>query len=172
MLVFFFALLRALHVLAGALWVGAATFNALYLVPAVIAAGPAGGQVMRVMVQVRRMPIFMNTVMLVTLLTGLYLYGRVSGGMNAAWLASGTGMTLTLGAVLAFVTAGIGQFVTVPTVKRIGQIGAAVAAAGGPPSPEQAAEMAALQRRFLRAARVGSLLVVVATVLMAIARFV
>ena len=167
-----FAALRALHVLAGALWVGAATFNALYLVPSVIATGPAGGQVMRVLVQVRRLPLFMNGVMLLTLLTGLYLYDRVSGHFAPAWIASGPGLTLTVGALLAFVTAGIGHFVTVPTVKRIGALGAAIAAAGGPPSAAQGAELTRLQRRMLRAAQVGSLLIVLALILMAVAQYV
>lgn len=167
-----FTVVRALHVLAAALWVGAAVLNALFLVPAVLAAGPAGGQVMRLMIQVRRLPVYMNTVMLVTLLTGLYVMDRVSGHFHPSWLASGPGIALTTGALLAFVTAGIGFFVTVPTVKKIGALGAAMAAAGGPPDPARAAEMGRLQRRMLRMAQVGSLLIVLATILMAVARFV
>lgn len=166
-----FAALRALHVLAGALWVGAAVFNAFYLVPAALAAGPAGGQVMRLMVQVRRLPVFMNAVMLVTLISGLYLYDRISGHFSAAWIASGPGLTLTAGALLAFVTAGIGFVVTVPTVKKIGALGATIAAAGAPDA-ERAAEMVRLQRRMLHAARAGSLMIALATILMAVARFV
>jgi uncharacterized membrane protein len=165
------ALLRAIHILAGALWVGAALFNAAYLIPSVIAAGPAGGQVMRTLVQVRRLPVYMNTVMAVTLLSGIALYGWTSNGFSRVWLASSAGITLTGGALLALVVAGIGFVVTVPTVKRIGALGAAIAGAGGPPSPAQAAEMASLQRRMLGAARLGATLLVVATLAMAMARY-
>ena len=79
------AFLRAIHVLSGALWVGAATLNAFFVIPSIMAAGPAGGQVMRVIVQVRRLPVFMNTVMAVTLLSGLALYWWSSSGFSAAW---------------------------------------------------------------------------------------
>jgi uncharacterized membrane protein len=166
------AFLRALHILAGALWVGAATFNALYLIPATMAAGPAGGKVMGILVQVRRLPVFMNTVMLVTLLTGLHLYQRASGGLNPAWIASRPGLMFTIGAVLALVTAGIGWFVTVPTVRKVGARAAAIGAAEGPPDPAAAAEMRALQRRILVAARIGSVLIVLSLLCMAMARYV
>ena len=35
-----FAVLRAVHILAGSIWVGAAFLNAAYLIPSVMAAGP------------------------------------------------------------------------------------------------------------------------------------
>ena len=165
------AFLRAIHILTGSFWVGAAFLNAVYLIPSVIAAGPAGGQVMRVMVQVRRLPMFMNSVMAITLISGIWLYGWDSAGFGLAWIGSNTGITFTVGALCALATAAIGYFVTVPTVTKIGQLGAAMAGAGGPPSPERAAEMVALQRRMLRAAQIGSALVVVATIAMAVARF-
>ena len=47
-------LLRVVHVLAGAFWVGAVTFIAAFLVPAVTALGPVGGQVMEQVIQVRK----------------------------------------------------------------------------------------------------------------------
>lgn len=166
-----FAALRALHVLAGSLWVGAAVLNAAFVVPSVMAAGPAGGQVMRVMAQVRRLPVFMNTVMYTTILSGLWLYWIDSGGLQPDWITSRTGVTFTVGALLALVTAGLGQWLIVPSVQRLGRLGAAVAASGGPPSPEQAAEMGALQRRMLGAGRAGSALVVAAVLLMAMARY-
>jgi len=167
-----FAILRAVHVVVGSVWVGAALLNAAYLIPSVIAAGPAGGQVMRVMVQARRLPVFMNAVMAATLASGIWLYAWVSDGFQPAWIGSGPGLTFTLGALCAFATAAIGQFVTVPTVQRLGAVAAAIAGAGGPPSAEHLAEMGALQRRLLGAAQVGSALVIVATIAMAVARFV
>jgi hypothetical protein len=165
------AFLRAIHILSGGLWVGAAVLNAGFLIPSVMAAGPAGGQVMRVMVQVRRLPVFMNAVMAVTLITGIALYWRAWAGSGMAWIASGTGLAFTFGALCAFATAGIGHVVTVPAVRRIGQLGAAIAGAGGAPAPELAAEMGAQQRLLLRGVQVGSRLVVVATIAMAMARF-
>ncbi|MFN8176382.1 MAG: hypothetical protein U0167_00485 [bacterium] len=167
----FLALLRTIHVLAGAFWVGAAFLNAVFLIPSIMAAGPAGSQVMRGLVQVRRLPVFMNAVMAFTLLSGIGLYWRVSG-FRLSWITSTGGLTLTFGALCAIATAGIGHSVTVPTVRKLGQLGAEVAAAGGKPSPAQAADIDTLQRRLLRAAQVGSALVVVATIAMALSRYV
>ena len=166
-----FVTLRAIHVLAASLWVGAAVLNAAYVIPAIMASGPAGGQVMRVMAQVRRLPVFMNTVMLTTLLSGGWLYWADSGGLQWSWISSGIGLTFTLGAVLALTAAGLGPWMVLPTVKRLGQLGAAVMASGGPPSPEQAAQMQALQRKLLRGTRVGAALVVMTVIYMAVGRF-
>ena len=151
-----FLTLRALHILSGALWLGAAFVNAVFLLPAVMASGPAGGQVMRDIAQVRRLPVFINTVMGTSILTGLALFWVVSGGLQLAWITSRTGLTFTVGAVLALVTAFVAQRIAVPRVKRLGQLGAAIAAAGGPPSPEQVKEMKALQLELLRGSRIGA----------------
>lgn len=165
------AFLRAIHVLSGALWVGAATLNAFFVIPSIMAAGPAGGQVMRVIVQVRRLPVFMNTVMAVTLLSGLALYWWSSSGFSAAWITSATGLAFTLGALLALTTAGLGHVVMVPMAKKMGELGAALAAAGGPPGPELLAEMRAVQARMLRGTRIATVLLIAATLLMAMARY-
>jgi len=158
-------------VLAGSVWVGAAILNAAYVIPAVVASGPSGGQVMRIMAQVRRLPVFMNTVMGTTLVTGAWLYWLDSGGLQGSWIGSRTGLAFTLGALLAFVTAGMAQWVTVPTVRRLGQVGAAIANSVGAPGPELAGQMAALQRRLLGVSRVGGALVAAAALLMAVARY-
>jgi uncharacterized membrane protein len=166
-----FVTIRAIHVLAASLWVGAAVLNAAYLIPAVMASGPAGGQVMRAMAHVRRLPVFMNTVMATTIVTGGWLYWADSDGMKWSWTSSGTGIAFTLGALLAFVTAGLGVWITVPTVKRLGQLGAAAMTSGGAPGPEMLAQMGALQRRLLGVSRVGATLVALSALLMSVARF-
>lgn len=166
-----FLTLRALHILASALWLGAAFVNAVFLLPAVIANGPAGGQVMRDIAQVRRLPTFINVVMGTSVLTGLSLFWVDSGGLQWSWITSRTGLTFSVGAVLALVTAFVAQRVAVPRVKRLGQLGAAMAASGGPPSPEQASEMRAIQGELLRGSRVGATLMMVTVLLMAVARY-
>jgi uncharacterized membrane protein len=166
-----FLTLRAIHVLSGALWVGTAVYSAMFLVPAIMATGPAGGQVMRVIAQVRKFPAFINSVMGTTILTGLALYWVDSAGFQASWIGSRAGLAFTIGAVLGLITAGVAQFVAVPKVKRLGQLGAAIAATGGPPTPEQAKDMAALQQALLRGTRTGATLLVITVILMSVARY-
>jgi hypothetical protein len=74
--------------------------------------------------------------------------------------------------VLAIVALTIGATVNVPTSKQFGAVAAAVQAKGGPPSPEQAAEMQRLQRRLGSALRAVAALLVLATAAMALARYI
>jgi hypothetical protein len=57
-----------------------------------------------------------------------------------------------------------------PIVARMGEVSGAVAAGGGPPSPEQAAEMQALGRRARSLGWVNIILLLIAVVAMAAAR--
>ncbi len=165
------ALLRAVHIVAGAFWVGGVFLNAVFLIPSIMAAGPAGGAVMKEMVQ-RRLPVFMNIVMGTSIFSGIWLYGWNSDGFHLAWIVTGTGLTFTFGALCAIATAAIGGIMIVPAVKRLGQLGAEIAAAGRPPSPEQAAEMGALQRPMLKGTRLGPAPLTAATDAMAVGRYV
>src|SRR5215204_6573129 len=140
-------LFRIIHVLAGVFWVGTAVFTAAFLVPTVRAIGPAGGPVMQQLAQVRKLPLYLMAAMILTLLSGIGLYSRASGGFSNGWMQSGPGMTFGIGGALALVAGLIGMFVVAPTTKRAGALAAAIQGGGKPPSPEQQAEMQRLQAR-------------------------
>jgi uncharacterized membrane protein len=165
------AVLRAVHVVAGSFWLGAMLLNAGFFLPAVRAAGPAGGQVMRQIVQVRRLPAFLNAAVILTLLTGGILFWRASGGLTASWFSSGAGMGWTIGSIAAIIAALLGHLVNAPTARRAGQLAAAAQTAGGPPSAETVAEMQFLQVRLLRATQLAAILLTVAAVAMGAARY-
>ena len=164
-------LLRAVHVLTACIWVGVAVFYAFYLIPSVIASGPAGGQVMRDLAQQRRLPVFMNIVSGLVLLSGLGLYDWASSHFTLDWILSKPGLAFTVGAVLAFAASGVAMSMTVPAVNELGRVSAAVAAAGGPPSAAQSAEIGALQQRLLLAAQISAVFVATAALLMGVARY-
>jgi uncharacterized membrane protein len=164
-------LLRLIHIIIGAFWVGTAVTVALFIVPAVRGAGPAGGAVMG-QLQQRKFSVVIMAAAFLTILSGLGLYWNDSAGFTSAWLGSGPGRTFGLGAVLAIVTLILGMSVNAPAAAKLGKIGAAVKAAGGPPSAEQAAEMQRLQARLGMAAVVAATLLVLATAAMAVARYV
>lgn len=166
-----FGVLLALHVLAAAFWLGVTLFNAVFLIPSITAAGPAGGQVMRQLVQVRRLPTYMNLAVLVTIATGFVLYWWVSAGFAAVWITSRLGISVTLGAAMALVAAAIGQFINAPTAAALGQLGAAIQASGGPPAAEQTAEGQRLRERLARATELEAVLLVIAIVSMVVGRY-
>ena len=164
--------LRAVHVVAATFWTGVMLMNAAFLIPAVRAAGPAGGEVMKHLVGTRRLPRWINIAVVLTLATGLVLLWWASGGFARAWLVSRRGVVYQIGALATLVTALLGQLVNAPTARRLGGIGAALAASGLPPTEEQQATMRALQGRLAGATRLAAILLSLAAVAMAMARYV
>ena len=163
--------LRAIHILAGAFWVGAALFVTLFLIPSLRGAGPAAGGVMQQLAQVRRLPLWMMSATVLTILSGIGLYWYDSAGFTSAWLGSGQAKVFGFGGLLGIVGAVVGMGVNVPVGRRLGVIAAQSQAAGRPPTAEEAAEMQRLQARMATAGQFVSVLLVLATLAMAVARY-
>jgi hypothetical protein len=106
-----------------------------------------------------------------TVLAGVLLYWRDSGGLDADWIGSAPGITLTVGALSGIAALAIGGSIVRPTIKANLAIGKAVAASGGPPTPEQAAQLQALQQRSHAAGKVIVPLLILAVAAMASARY-
>jgi len=136
-------LLRVIHILCGVYWAGALFFVATFLEPSVRAAGPDGAKVMQSIMQ-RRFLDIMPAVALLTILSGIELYRRVSGGFAVAWITSGHGTSITVGAVAALVAFTIGVSVLRPAAKRAGPL--AQSAMQLPEGAEREARMAEVQR--------------------------
>jgi hypothetical protein len=163
------AVLRVLHILGGAFWVGAAIFVAAFLGPALRAAGPAGGAVMAPLA--RRLPIAMMLSMSATVIAGFLLYWHNAQVGGPPWLGSGQGRIFGLGGLLALAGGVVGMVVSAPTGRKLGAMGAALAAAGRPATPDEIATLQGLQRRLTIAAIAVAVLVSLATVCMAVARY-
>jgi uncharacterized membrane protein len=164
--------LRILHVVIGVFWVGTVVFMAVFLTPSVRAAGPAGGAVLQQLMGVRRLPLWIMGAMAITLLSGVGLYWHDSAGFQSAWLASGAGKVFGLGGAVAIVASILGMAINMPTARRLTEISGRLQAAGRPPTPDEQATLTALQGRLSRASVVAAVLLVIATLLMAIARYV
>ncbi len=164
-------LLRVLHVVGAMWWLGSLLFVALILLPSLRALGPASGAVMHQMVDVRKLPLYMAVVPMLTVLAGLALFYHDSAALNGQWMKSGPGHTYSLGAALGIIVAIIGMAVSAPSGKRLSAIGAAVRARGGPPSAEEQAEMAKLQQKMGKAVNISAILLLLAGAAMAVARY-
>jgi uncharacterized membrane protein len=163
--------LRLFHIVGGLFWAGAVLVSAAFLLPA-MGDVPEGGRFMqRVMVD-RRMSAWLTAAAVSTMLTGLWMYGRFAVYGGGAWMQSRGGMMLTLGGLLG-VTAGItGGAVVGPTGKRLGEVGARLQAAGGPPAAADLAEARRLQARLTTTTRVVAVLLLGTAAAMAVARYV
>ncbi len=163
-------LLRLIHILGGAFWFGSLMFVAIFLLPTLKAIGPASGAVMQQLTEVRKLPLYMMFVPIITILSGLGLFYNDSVGTAGGFMRSAPGMMYSTGGVLAIITATIGGFINAPTGKKLGELGGKIRARGGPPTPEEQSEVARLQDKLNGATRVAAVLVTLAGACMALAR--
>lgn len=75
-------LLRAVHVIAGVLWVGSAISYFLFVEPVVKTLGPAGPRFMQGFIENRQYPLYMNIASALTIVAGALLFWNVSGSLQ------------------------------------------------------------------------------------------
>jgi hypothetical protein len=165
-------LLRVLHIVTGVFWAGTVFFVARFLLPTMRAVGPAGGPVMSHLTQVRRLPMALTIAAWIAIISGLLLVWRNSLGFSPAWFHSGAGLTFTIGGIFALAAAVLGVVVNAPVAKQLGTIAKAIQANGGLPSSEQTAKMRQLQGQLNTATQAAAVLLLLATLAMATARYV
>ena len=158
--------LRVLHIVPGALWVGALFFSTYFLDPALRAGGPAVAGAVMPQLLARRLPLFMMSMAILTILSGARMMFIVSGGMNPLWTHSGQGRTLMIGAAAALLGFAAGMALQMPAARKMGAIMAAGQAAS------RAAELGALQARMRLGQRITMVLLGIALLCMALARYV
>ena len=162
--------LRLLHILFGVFWVGVMVFNAFFLGPSISEAGPDGAKVMGGLMR-RHFLDIIPLAAATSILSGAWLFWKVSGGFQPIWLHSATGMTLGFGAVMALTAFTIGMTVARPSMLRAMALGQAAAQA---PAAEREAKLASAQALRIRgaaASRLVALLLVLAVAAMAVARY-
>ena len=108
--------LRLIHVVGGAMWVGMMAFMVFFLTPALAEAGPESGKVMAAL-QRQRIMIIMPVIALLTIASGVWLMIRTYGGPgNLA--GSRMGIALNVGATAAILSFLIGIIFMRPAMMR------------------------------------------------------
>jgi len=161
--------LRLVHILSGIFWVGSTLLMALFLLPAARAGGAEGRRFLGGVFQ--RMGPVMGVTALLTIVSGFFLYARVSGGFQPVWVTSATGRAYGIGALAAILAVIVGGVVNARTGAKIGALQKRLASAGAAPSAAEAAQLAGWQSRIERGALVVAALLVVAAAAMATARY-
>jgi uncharacterized membrane protein len=164
---------RTVHILVGVAWVGSVFLLVAFVQPSVAAIAPAGAPFMVELMGKRRLVDRIIGMGVITIVAGLFLYWH-DWHLYASfgdWLGSAFGASLTIGMVAAIVALALGITVTRPSLLRMLELGRQVAASGGPPSPEIASEIAAVQAKAKIFARASLALLVLAVLTMAIARY-
>jgi hypothetical protein len=164
-------ILRFVHVVFGAIWVGMVMFATFFLMPAVQEVGPDGGKVMAA-VQRRGLMTVMPILALGALISGIWLYLRAGAGMPAEFGRSPVGMAYGLGGVAGIVAWVLGVAVLRPSMMKAMALGQSLAPSAS--AEERQRVMAEAQRLRARAAASGratAYLLLFAVTAMAVARY-
>lgn len=165
--------LRTFHVLAGALWFGSAFLFAGYFGPASAETAPSSGAIMSNVVKKRRVATVIAGLAITTVIVGwvLWLKNALAYPSVMEWLTSPFGLVLTIGGVLATAAAYFGITGIGNNVEKVVEIGDQIAASGGPPTPEQGAELARLGAEIQKHSKIDLVLLFLAVTAMATARY-
>lgn len=164
--------LRLIHILGGMFWVGGAVIAAAFLVPAIRASRPDGNKFMQQLVGKQNASMYISIASWSAVLAGVLLYWRASLGFQLAWILAPSGLTYTIGALSGIIELAVGIFFSARTAARMQELAKEMQSAGGPPKPEQLAEMQKLQALLANAGVWGAILLVISASAMAIARYV
>lgn len=167
----YLTVLRFLHIVPGICWAGGIFYMAFFVMPAIRKLGPDGGKFMQQLARTNRMPDVMISLALTSILAGSLLFWEVSGHLDTVWLKSVHGLMLLFGALAGITAFMLGLLINRPAAKRMAEIGAELAKAGGPPNPAQVQELGNLRTRIFMGTNLIAWFVVLAIVLMSVIRY-
>jgi hypothetical protein len=137
-------LLRFSHVFFGAIWVGMMAFQVFFLAPSLSELGPDAGKL--------------------ALISGFWLFARLSGGNTGALMQTRMGMAFGLGGAVALLAFLIGIFVMRPAMMKSMQLAQSR-------DPGVSAEVQRLQGRATTLGRVVTVMLLFTLAAMAVARY-
>jgi hypothetical protein len=144
-----FLAVRAAHVLVAGLWIGSTVFGALWLMPAVEASGASGGQVMNRIVR-NGYSTYMSAIGLTTLLTGLYLLWRFTGGFDPSVAATHAGIVFGTGGLAGILAGVIGGAVVGRSARELSALGALLSLPVEDPARGRCVQRAAMLRHRMK----------------------
>jgi hypothetical protein len=163
--------LRFVHVVFGALWVGMMAFSTFFLMPAIEEAGPDGGKVMGA-IQRRGLMTVMPVLAIGALVSGIWLYLRIAAGMHAEFARSPVGMAFGLGGLAAIVAWVLGMAVLRPAMMKAMTLGQSLGPSASAEERQRViGEARRLRARAASASRATAYLLLFAVAAMAVARY-
>lgn len=164
---YFLILVRLVHVFGAVFWVGGVLLLTLFVTPAVAASAETGQKFMQQLMGHTRLSTMLAAAGGSSILAGFILYWIDSAGFTSAWLSSGPGKGFGLGAVFGLIGFAVGIMIS-RLNKSLAALGGQIQ---GQPTAEQAAQLAAIRKRVASLAPINTASLMIATVLMAVARY-
>jgi uncharacterized membrane protein len=155
--------LRLIHILGGVFWVGAALMMAFYIAPTVGATAEAGQKFMQHMIGSTNLQKVLASSSGASLLAGILLFAD----KPPEWHTSSAGIGFGIGAAFAIVGFVFGILIGRGN-KSMMQLGAQTR---GQPTPEQAGQLQALQKRLATFSTINVIMLILAVVFMSTARY-
>ena len=164
-------LLRIIHIGSAMSWFGGAIIGSFFLFPTAQALGPAGQPFMDQLMNRRRMGIFFPIVAALTILSGAALYWRASDGLQLTWITSPSGLAFTVGGLAAIISFVASLVLVAPSVAEQTAVRNELASGDGVPSDAQRARLERADRLMKMAIRFDLPLIILAALMMAVARY-
>jgi uncharacterized membrane protein len=169
---FFILTLRIIHIVGGVFWVGSLLFLTFYIFPAVVRSGPDGGKMMQAITGTNKFAQVMALAALLTILSGILLMWKLSGGFSPEWFGTNYGISLSTGGTFAVIAFIQGMIINRPGVMRIEKIAHAAASRGGAPTEAERTEMMQIRTRVILSTQWIAFWLTITLITMAIARYV
>ena len=158
--------LRLIHIVGGVFWVGSALLMNFFIGPTIRETGDAGKQFAGHFMTRTKFTVVMNVSVFATLIAGFWLYGIDSNWLTSTWMHSGAGTGFGLGAFFALIGFVTG-FMNGGNNRKLAALGAQIQ---GKPTPEQMAQLGAIQKQQAWVVPVNTWTLMLAVFFMAIAR--
>lgn len=164
-------ILRLVHIVSGAFWFGAALTMFLFLQPTAQATAPESQKFMLHLLRNRRFSEVVLAAGLLTVGAGSILFWRDSNGLQLAWMSKPPGLGFTVGASAALLALIGFVFLGYPAGRQLVGIGDRLEREGRPPTEDEQRTLGGAQRTLKRIGVAVLVLLVIAVISMATARY-
>lgn len=161
-------LLRLVHILFSAFWLGCGATLAFFVNPALLTGDVASAQRLKRIMAGGKLGMALPIAALLAMASGFWLY-RIDFPQMQMQTLTPRAFDYAMGGFFAIITFIVGVSVNLPTGSKLGVLADAIGSAE--PTAEQGAELARLSRKLLISSRAGGILILGAGAFMALARF-
>jgi uncharacterized membrane protein len=161
-------LLRLVHILSGAFWLGCGATLGFFVNPALLTGDVGSAQRLKRIMVGGKLGVALPIAAILAIASGLWLYRIDFPQMQMQYLTR-RALDYAMGGFFAIVAFIVGVTVNIPTGSKLGVLADAIGAAA--PTTDQAAELARLSRKLLISSRAAAIMVLGAGAFMALARF-
>jgi uncharacterized membrane protein len=159
-------ILRLIHIIGGVFWVGTALLMVFFITPSIQATSEAGQKFLGHLITKTPLGQIHGLSAVLTVLAGASLYWIDSGGFTSDWMTSGAGLGFGIGGLFGL----LGVITSIIHALNLRAL-AATEQLQGEPTPDQIDKIRTTQKRLGIIGRVDSIVLILALIFMATARY-